>query len=81
MADVARAAGVSTATVSYVLSGKRAVAEETRRAVEAAIAELGFSVNTVARSLRTGRSSIVALIVPDLSNPFYAQLAASLRRN
>lgn len=80
MADVARAAGVSSATVSYVLSGKRPVAEETRRVVETAIAELGFTVNTVARSLRTGRSSIVALVVPDLSNPFYAQLAASLQQ-
>ncbi|MFJ1954349.1 LacI family DNA-binding transcriptional regulator [Streptomyces microflavus] len=80
MADVARAAGVSSATVSYVLSGKRAVAEETRRVVEAAIADLGFTVNTMARSLRTGRSNIVALVVPDLSNPFYAQLAASLQK-
>ncbi|MFD5692198.1 LacI family DNA-binding transcriptional regulator [Streptomyces rubiginosohelvolus] len=80
MADVARAAGVSSATVSYVLSGKRPVAEETRRVVEAAISDLGFTVNTMARSLRTGRSSIVALVVPDLSNPFYAQLAASLQK-
>ncbi|MDX3323226.1 LacI family DNA-binding transcriptional regulator [Streptomyces sp. ME02-6979-3A] len=69
MADVARAVGVSTATVSHVLSGKRAVADETRQVVEAAIADLGFTVNTVARSLRTGRSGIVALVVPDLSNP------------
>ncbi|TYR47594.1 LacI family transcriptional regulator [Streptomyces parvus] len=80
MADVARAAGVSSATVSYVLSGKRPVAEETRRVVEAAIADLGFTVNTMARSLRTGRSNVVALVVPDLSNPFYAQLAASLQK-
>ncbi|MFJ9884774.1 LacI family DNA-binding transcriptional regulator [Streptomyces sp. NPDC091287] len=80
MADVARAAGVSSATVSYVLSGKRPVAEETRRVVEAAIADLGFTVNTMARSLRTGRSTIVALVVPDLSNPFYAQLAAALQK-
>lgn len=79
MADVAQAAGVSSATVSYVISGKRPVAEHTRRVVEKAIADLGFSVNTVARSLRTGRSSIVALVVPDLSNPFFAQLAASLQ--
>ncbi|MGW5047298.1 LacI family DNA-binding transcriptional regulator [Streptomyces griseoluteus] len=79
MADVARAAGVSSATVSYVLSGKRAVAPETRTAVEAAIAELGFVVNTAARSLRTGRSSLVALIVPDIANPFFAQLAATLQ--
>jgi LacI family transcriptional regulator len=79
MADVARAAGVSSATVSYVLSGKRAVAPETRAAVETAIAELGFTVNTAARSLRTGRSSLVALIVPDIANPFFAQLAATLQ--
>ncbi|KOG36326.1 MULTISPECIES: LacI family DNA-binding transcriptional regulator [Streptomyces] len=79
MADVARAAGVSSATVSYVLSGKRQVAPETRAAVEAAIAELAFTVNTTARSLRTGRSSLVALIVPDIANPFYAQLAATLQ--
>ncbi|MEV5357076.1 LacI family DNA-binding transcriptional regulator [Streptomyces sp. NPDC093516] len=79
MADVARAAGVSTATVSYVLSGKRAVAPGTRAAVEAAISELGFTVNTAARTLRTGRSSLVALIVPDIANPFFAQLAATLQ--
>ncbi|MFJ5774316.1 LacI family DNA-binding transcriptional regulator [Streptomyces sp. NPDC093094] len=78
MADVARVAGVSSATVSYVLSGKRPVAPETRAAVEAAIRELDFTVNTTARSLRTGRSSLVALIVPDLANPFFAQLAAAL---
>lgn len=79
MADVARAAGVSSATVSYVLSGKRPVAPETRAAVEAAIAELGFTVNSAARSLRTGRSALVALIVPDIVNPFFAQLAATLQ--
>ncbi|MEU6404299.1 LacI family DNA-binding transcriptional regulator [Streptomyces sp. NPDC046985] len=79
MADVARVVGVSTATVSYVLSGKRAVAPATRTAVETAIAELGFTVNSAARSLRTGRTSLVALIVPDISNPFFAQLAATLQ--
>ncbi|GAA1925275.1 LacI family DNA-binding transcriptional regulator [Streptomyces sodiiphilus] len=79
MTDVARAAGVSTATVSYVLSGKRPVAPATRTAVEAAITELGFTVNTAARSLRTGQSTLVALIVPDIANPFFAQLAAALQ--
>ncbi|OIJ66100.1 LacI family transcriptional regulator [Streptomyces mangrovisoli] len=79
MAEVASAAGVSSATVSYVLSGKRAVAPATRAAVESAIAELGFTVNATARSLRTGRSSLAALIVPDIANPFYAQLASSLQ--
>lgn len=79
MADVARVAGVSSATVSYVLSGKRPVAPETRAAVESAISDLGFSVNATARSLRTGRSSLVALIVSDIANPFFAQLAATLQ--
>ncbi|MGW3865390.1 LacI family DNA-binding transcriptional regulator [Streptomyces sp. NPDC005047] len=79
MADVARAAGVSSATVSYVLSGKRPVTPETRAAVEAAIADLSFTVNATARSLRTGRSSLVALIVPDIANPFFAQLAATIQ--
>lgn len=81
MSDVARAAGVSSATVSYVLSGKRPVTAETRQAVEAAIAELGFTLNPVARSLRTGRSMLVALVVPDIANPFYAQLAHGLQES
>lgn len=79
MSDVARAAGVSSTTVSYVLSGKRPVAEATRRAVEAAVEDLGFTLNTVARSLRTGRSTLIALVVPDIANPFYAQLASVLQ--
>ncbi|MDT0379257.1 LacI family DNA-binding transcriptional regulator [Streptomyces sp. DSM 42041] len=81
MSDVARAAGVSVTTVSYVLSGKRPVAPHTRRAVEKAVADLGFTLNTVARNLRTGRSTIVALVVPDLANPFYAQLARGLQES
>ncbi|MFD6494260.1 LacI family DNA-binding transcriptional regulator [Streptomyces sp. NPDC059944] len=79
MNDVARAAGVSSATVSYVLSGKRPVAVETRKSVESAIQRLGFTLNPVARSLRTGRSTMVALVVPDLANPFYALLARSIQ--
>ncbi|MFI0960337.1 LacI family DNA-binding transcriptional regulator [Streptomyces sp. NPDC021080] len=79
MSDVARAAGVSSATVSYVLSGKRPVTEETRKAVESAIEQLGFSLNPVARSLRTGKSTMVALVVPDIANPFYALLARSIQ--
>ncbi|MGW4697378.1 LacI family DNA-binding transcriptional regulator [Kitasatospora cineracea] len=80
MADVA-AAGVSVATVSSVLSGKRAVKPETRAAVEAAIRQLGFVPNTAGRSLRTGRSSLVALVVPNLANPFFARLAAALQEH
>ncbi|MEW1616535.1 MULTISPECIES: LacI family DNA-binding transcriptional regulator [unclassified Streptomyces] len=79
MNDVARAAGVSVTTVSYVLSGKRRVAPGTADAVQAAIAKLGFRLNTVAQSLRTGQSRTVALIIPDIANPFYAQLARGLQ--
>ncbi|MFB6835696.1 LacI family DNA-binding transcriptional regulator [Streptomyces sp. NPDC056361] len=79
MSEVARVAGVSVTTVSYVLSGKRPVAPATREAVEAAIAQLGFRLNTVAQSLRTGRSGTAALIIPDIANPFYAELARGLQ--
>ncbi|MFI1979833.1 MULTISPECIES: LacI family DNA-binding transcriptional regulator [Streptomyces] len=79
MSDVARAAGVSVTTVSYVLSGKRPVAPATTEAVQAAVARLGFRLNTVAQSLRTGRSSTAALIIPDIANPFYAELARGLQ--
>ncbi|MGW2825730.1 LacI family DNA-binding transcriptional regulator [Streptomyces sp. NPDC001443] len=79
MANVAPTAGVSSATVPYVLSGKRAVAPATRAAVERAVADLGFTGNPTARSTRTGRSSLAALIVPDIANPFFAQLAPTLQ--
>jgi DNA-binding LacI/PurR family transcriptional regulator len=72
--DVARAAGVSTATVSQVLNGSRPVAASTRLRVEAVIAELGFRPNTFARALKTLRSHLVGVVLPDLSNPFYPAL-------
>ena len=75
-ADVARRAGTSTAVVSYVINdGPRPVAAETRRRVLDAIAELGYRPNRVAQALRGQRSRVLGLIVPDISNPFYAELA------
>jgi DNA-binding LacI/PurR family transcriptional regulator len=64
IADVARYAGVATSTVSYVLSGKRSVSEETRRRVHEAIAELGYHPNAGARALASSRSNVLALVVP-----------------
>jgi LacI family transcriptional regulator len=64
--------------VSHVLSGKRPVATLTRMRVESAIAELGYRPDGVARSLRTSRSHMVALVIPDLTNPFYPVLARGL---
>jgi len=78
--DVAARAGVSTAVVSYVLNnGPRPVASETRTRVEAAIAELGYYPNELARGLRMQHTCTVGLIIPNLNNPVYAQIATSLK--
>jgi LacI family transcriptional regulator len=71
IADVARRAGVSTTTVSHVLSGRRPVALATRERVHNAVLELGYRPHGPARSLRTRRTQLIALAVPDISNPFY----------
>jgi LacI family transcriptional regulator, galactose operon repressor len=76
--DVARASGVSTTTVSHVLTGKRPVAAATRERVEAAVRELQYRPNHVARNLRVGTSQMIAVVVPDITNPFYSQLTRGL---
>ncbi|GBQ02648.1 LacI family DNA-binding transcriptional regulator [Streptomyces spongiicola] len=74
--DVARLAGTSEALVSYVLNnGPRKVAPATRERILAAIDELGYRPNAVARSLKTSRTMTFGLVVPDNSNPFFAELA------
>lgn len=79
--DVAELAGTSTAVVSYVVNGgPRTVSEETRRRVEDAIEQLAYRPNRVAQSLRTGRSSTVGLVVPDLTKGFFAEMAAAVER-
>lgn len=69
--DVARAARVSPSTVSRSLSGSTLVSPQTRHRVEQAAAELGYQPSRAARTLVTGRTGILGLIVPDLSNPFF----------
>jgi DNA-binding LacI/PurR family transcriptional regulator len=64
MADVARLAGVSASTVSYVLSGARPISQATRERIQHAVAELGYTPNALARGLRGGRSKIIALLYP-----------------
>jgi LacI family transcriptional regulator len=78
IAQVAARAGVSETTVSHVLSGNRPVATRTQQRVRAAVRELGYRPSGVARSLRSNRSMTVALIIPDLTNPFYTVLARGL---
>lgn len=78
IADVARAASVSTTTVSHVLTGKRPVAEATRQRVLKAVRKLDYRPNYVARNLRVGSSQMVAVVLPDIINPFYGLLARGL---
>ncbi len=70
--DVARHAGVSTATVSRVLSQPGVVAEDTRRRVLTSVEVLGYTPNSAAKSLRTHRSGKLLVTVPDIANPFFA---------
>jgi LacI family transcriptional regulator len=72
--QVARRAGVSTATVSRVLNGSSKVREETSERVRQIIAELNYVPNTSARNLRIGRSELYGLIVSDIKNPFFPDL-------
>jgi LacI family transcriptional regulator len=75
MRDVAQLAGVGTMTVSRVLSGSVPVSEQTRTRVERAIATLHFRPNEVARSLREARTRSIGIIVPELTDPFFALCA------
>lgn len=72
--DVARRAGVSQSAVSLVFGGKAAgrVGKRTQEAILRAALELGYRPNSAARTLRSGRSRLVALAVPDVSNPYFA---------
>jgi DNA-binding LacI/PurR family transcriptional regulator len=75
--DVAARAGVSIKTVSNVVNGQR-VRPETLERVQRAIDELGYRPNLSARSLRLGRTGVIALAVPDLSSPYFAELGKAV---
>ncbi|QQD75579.1 LacI family DNA-binding transcriptional regulator [Curtobacterium sp. YC1] len=78
-ADVARYAGVSTSVVSYVVhDGPRPVAAATAARVREAIRVLGYRPNASAQALRTGSSKMLGLIVPELENPFWSELAVEV---
>ncbi|MGW2920639.1 LacI family DNA-binding transcriptional regulator [Streptomyces angustmyceticus] len=74
MTDVARRAGVSVATVSHVLNDTRPVRPDTRAAVLRAIEELGYTHNTLARSLVTSRTRSIGLAVSAISNPYFTEI-------
>jgi LacI family transcriptional regulator len=74
MRDVALLAGVSTSTVSAVVNGSLYVSPERRARVERAMAALDYQPDAIARSLKTGKSEFIGIIVPDITNPFYPEL-------
>lgn len=78
ISDVARLAGVSTATVSHTINNTRYVSEETKEKVYKAIAELGYTPDASARSFRTGKKRTVGFIVPDISNKFFGTMIESV---
>src|SRR5262245_48708848 len=72
--DVARLAEVSIATVSAVSNGRRTASAEVQRRVEEAMRALDYHPDHLARSLKTGRSRVIGMIIPDLTNPFFIEL-------
>jgi LacI family transcriptional regulator len=76
--DVARVAGVSKSTVSLVISGSSLVAESTRERVSDAMAELGYIYHRGAATLRGARSGVLGMVINDLSNPFFVELAIGI---
>lgn len=76
--DVAARAGVSVKTVSNVVNGYPFISVATRGRVEAAIVELNYRPNASARRLRTGRSGLIALSVPEIDAPYFAELASHI---
>ncbi len=75
MRDVARRAGVSTMTVSRVINGSGYASPEARARVERAVSELDYVPNAVARHLRSRRTKTIALVVSDITNPFFTTIA------
>lgn len=78
--DIAKLAGVSTATVSRALAAPDKVADSTRMKVERAAAEVGYAPNAMARSLRTNESKTIVVIVPNLKNPFFADIINGMEK-
>ncbi|HWH81630.1 MAG TPA: LacI family DNA-binding transcriptional regulator [Burkholderiaceae bacterium] len=75
---VAARAGVSFTTVSHVLNGTRRVSDSARERVERAVAEMGYSPSAVARALKTSETLILGVLVPNITNPFFAELTRGI---
>ncbi len=80
LVDVARASGVSRSTVSRALSGAPNVSSEAARAVRAAASKLGYIPDPSARALRGGSTGCVGMVVPEIGNPYFAELVEAIER-
>src|SRR5580698_2477979 len=78
--DVARQAGVSKSTVSLVLGGSSLVADATRKRVTEAMSDLGYIYHRGAATLRGAKSGVLGMVINDLSNPFYVELAIGIEQ-
>ncbi len=78
--DVAADTGLSETTVSRYLNNSISLPDATRLRIDEAVARLGYQPNSHARSLSRGRSDQIGLVIPDLANPFFAQVAATVER-
>lgn len=76
--EVAKKAGVSSASVSHVINNTRFVAKETRERVLAAMVALNYHHNDLAQSLRSGKTHMIGLIIPDSANPFFAEIGKDI---
>jgi LacI family transcriptional regulator len=76
--DIARMVGVSVATVSNALNGKRNVGHALRQKILRAARDLGYRPNRAAQAMRTGQTQAIGLVLPDLTNPFFPELAQSV---
>lgn len=77
--DVAARADVSVATVSHVINGTRFVTPQLRERVLAAMQEMRYEPNLVARGLRSHRTNLIALVIPDIANPYFPELARGVQ--
>lgn len=82
--DIARSLNISVTTVSFILNGRAAekrISEELVERVQKYIAEVGYKPNSLARSLRTGKSNTIGLMVENIANPFFANIARLIEDN
>ncbi|NTV37171.1 MAG: LacI family transcriptional regulator, partial [Anaerolineaceae bacterium] len=78
--DVAKAAGVSVSTISRVLNQKDDVAEDTQQHIMDVINQLGYTSNLAARSMRSRRTNVIGLIVPDVEHPYALEILKGVNR-